>query len=471
MMKWLTFRGVATGRKRLLAVGLLTVILSAGVGYGRRSPAVDSPKAKPGSARIAVKTVRPQRETLHRVIEQPGQIEGFERTSLYAKIPGFVRKYHFDIGDHVRQGQILAELWVPEVVEDLHQKEATVGEDEAVIVQAKELLRVADAKISQAGANVRWSEATRIKAEATRTWWKSEQKRVTRLLGRGASPPEEMEQADERYETAEAAVTETIAAVASSRAALSESKAERDMAAADVRVAEARLKVAQADRARAAAILGYSRIEAPYDGVVSRRFIDTGAYVQAPAGSKDNATPLFEVVRTDLVRIFVDVPEADAPSVRNGGPGRVQVQALGDREFLGRVARTSWLLDSRTRTLRTEIDLPNPEGRLRPGMYATARLPVERPHALTLPASAVFHQDDGDWVVRVDGSRAIWTPVRLALRAGQRVEVVRQQTRLSRAQDEAGTWEDFDGSSTIVIDSPSALVDGQEVQTQAGATP
>jgi multidrug efflux pump subunit AcrA (membrane-fusion protein) len=161
-----------------------------------------------------VDAVRPRRATLHRNIEQPGQIEAFERTALYSKIPGFVERYHFDIGDRVRKGQLLAELSVPEVVEDLHQKEATVIEDEALIVQAQEMLRVAEAKVTQSNATLRWSEATRLKAEATKTWWKLEHKRVSRLLGRGASPQEEMEQADEKFKTADATVSESVAGVA-----------------------------------------------------------------------------------------------------------------------------------------------------------------------------------------------------------------------------------------------------------------
>src|SRR5262249_34821396 len=168
----------------------------------------------------------------------------------------------------------------------------------------------------------------------------------------------------------------------------------------------------------------------------------TGVYVQPPAGDANAATPLFEVVRTDLMRIFVDVPEADAALVRDGGPARVQVQALGDREFPGRVARSSWALDHRTRTLRPEIHLPNPAGILRPGMYATARIPVSRPETLTLPTASVFLQDDQAWVVRIVGARAIRTPVRLGVRDRQRVEVLRKQTHPA---DPGGfaEWADF----------------------------
>jgi multidrug efflux pump subunit AcrA (membrane-fusion protein) len=152
----------------------------------------------------------------------------------------------------------------------------------------------------------------------------------------------------------------------------------------------------------------------------------------------------------------------DAPLVKDGGPARVLVQALGDRDFPGRVTRSSWLLDDRTRTLRTEIDLPNPDGIFRPGMYATARIPVSRPESLTLPTSSVFLQDDQAWVVRLVANKAVRTPVRLGLRDRQRVEVLRKQTH-AVDQGAPAEWEDFTDTDLVVRDNPSTLVDGQEI--------
>ena len=195
---------------------------------------------------------------------------------------------------------------------------------------------------------------------------------------------------------------------------------------------------------------------------MTRRGVDTGTYVQPPGGNPSVAAPLFEVVRTDRVRIFVDVPEADSALVLDGGPARVQVQALGERDVPGRVTLSSWLLDDRTRTLRTEIDLPNPDGILRPGMYATARIPVSRPESLTLPTSSVFLQDDQAWVVRLVASKAVRTPVRLGLRDRQRVEVLRKQTH-PVDQGAPAEWEDFTDTDLVVRDNPSTLVDGQEI--------
>ena len=154
---------------------------------------------------------------------------------------------------------------------------------------------------------------------------------------------------------------------------------------------------------------------------------------------------------------------AMAPFVRDGGTVQVRVQALWDREFSGRVARSSWLLDNQTRTLRTEIDLSNSEGHLRPGMYATARLILEHPRALTVPSSAVLHQDDQDWVMQVVRGKAVHTPVKLGLRARDNVEVLREQV-FPVSVGEPTAWEDSTGRELIVRENASTLSDGLQVQ-------
>src|SRR5262249_54274624 len=131
------------------------------------------------------------------------------------------------------------------------------------------------------------------------------------------------------------------------------------------------------DRQHVAALLEHARLRAPFDGVVTRRQTYVGHFVQPARGGDPQGPPLFVVVRTDPVRIFLDVPEALADAVRAGTPARVRVPALAGAEFDGRVARSSWQLDARTRTLRTEVNLPTPDGRLRPGMSAVTVLSVE----------------------------------------------------------------------------------------------
>ena len=134
----------------------------------------------------------------------------------------------------------------------------------------------------------------------------------------------------------------------------------------------------------------YAQIRAPYAGIVTERNVNRGDFVQ-PASAM-TGKPLLTVAHADTVRIFVDVPEMDSPWVEAGRKGYVNVQALPERPMEGKVTRTSWVLNA-NRTLHTELDIPNPGGDLRPGMYATAHIVLqESPDALVVPLSAVVRE-------------------------------------------------------------------------------
>jgi multidrug efflux pump subunit AcrA (membrane-fusion protein) len=411
--------------------------------------------ASAGDEPPALQTVRPVRQALRRTFEQPGQIEGFEQTPLAAKISGFVKKLHADIGDAVRKDQLLAELYVPEAEEELKQKDALVLQADAEVAVARRLLEGAEAALLRADANLQLAEAGRIRAEASFSRWRAESERARVLHRQGAIDQQSLDQVTDQYKSAEAALGESRAAIAAAKAARSESAAQRDKAAADVKVAEAKLGVARADRQRTAAVLSYARITAPFDGVISKRLVDTGAFLQ-PGGV------LFVVVRTDPVRLFVDVPESEAVHVQVGQPARVRVQALDEQEVTGQVARFSWSLDGQTRTLRVQINLANGDGRLRPGMYANARLSVEHAGVLAVPAAAVWMQDDQPVVLRIEDGVARRTPVKVGLRQGGMVQVLKKQVR--PPQPGEPFWDDFRGDEDIVISNPAAVPDGQQIR-------
>ena len=166
--------------------------------------------------------------------------------------------------------------------------------------------------------------------------------------------------------------------------AIAKARADQDSAAA-------RCEVTKADRERIETMLQYTAIRAPFNGLIAQRNVDTGHLV--PVGHAAEK-PLFVVVRADLLRIFVDVPEGDAATVDAGSEAQVRVPALSGIAFPAKVARTAWVLNTGTRTLRAEIDIPNADGRLRPGMYAYADLKVaERRDVLSLPKTALLTQD------------------------------------------------------------------------------
>jgi RND family efflux transporter MFP subunit len=234
-----------------------------------------------------------------------------------------------------------------------------------------------------------------------------------------------------------------------------------DKAEADVEAARNRLALAEADRRRVRALLDYARITAPFAGVVSDRNVDTGHLLQ-PASGSATAAPLFVVERTDRVRVFLEVPEADAVLVREGLPARIRVQALNDAEFEGKVAGCSWSLEPGQSTLRTEIDFDNRQGRLRPGMYAHALVEVEQPDALTLPGAAVLTRDGQTFCFCAEGGKAVYTPVKVGARPGAVVEVLKKQQRPARLGERA-RWVNFTGKEAVILTNPGELADGQAI--------
>jgi len=416
----------------LSAAGLLCA------GCGRTSTAgpVPAPAAPPvaAPAHATVTAVKPERKTVRRAIAQPGQIEANQQTAVYAKVAGFVDAVLRDRGDEVEMGQTLAVVAVPEMDEELAQKEALVAQARAELERAQKTVAAADARLAL--------------ADALLERWKAESERLQKLIkGKGV----EQQTLDETRYQLEAA-----------RAGRDEGLANRDRGQADVRVAQARLQVAQAERRRLEALVDYAIIKAPFAGVVNRRNISKGDFVQPIAGSRGE--PLFVILDMDPVRIFVDVAESDAVWVAKGTPARVRVPAWPGREFEAKVERSAWGLDPRSRTLRVEIDVPNPRGELRSGMYAYATILVEHPRTWTVPASSIVTQGDQAFLYRVENGKAVRTAVEVGLREGPVVEVLRKQVKLPQET----VWEEFTGREEIVTTQAATLTDGQTVSVNPG---
>jgi RND family efflux transporter MFP subunit len=237
-------------------------------------------------------------------------------------------------------------------------------------------------------------------------------------------------------------------------------------ARADVVVAQERLEVARKNHELAKTLLDYSKVLAPFDGVVTQRNVDTGHFVQPATGVKADA--LFVVARTDRMRVRVEVPEADADWVSQDTSVTIRVPALKTYQYRGKVTRTSWSLDRTARTLLAETEVPDADGRLRPGMYAYAALTAERPNVLALPAAAVLTEGDVTGGYRtfcfvVKDGKAWRTPVEVGARDSQWVEVLKKQAR----PGESARWEDFTGREEVALGNLSGLTDGQPVSISA----
>jgi RND family efflux transporter MFP subunit len=407
----------------VVAVGLLTL------NTGCYQTSKGSPDQKSGAGREqsqsevskSVTVVKPKRMTLQWTTQGPGYIQAYEQTPLFAKVAGYVQEWKVDIGEQVTAGKILAELWIPEMEVELKQKEALVTQAEKELKLAQETVAVSE-------------------AEVRRT--KSQHERLAQLFkNKGIENEEQVEEAKFAFEA---------------------SVSRRDMAQADVGVKRARVEVAKRNWEYANTLWGYRNVSAPFNGIVTRRNINTRDFVQPPTAGKGE--PLYVVERRDKMRVFVPVPEADAPWVVKGVPARIRVQALVGREFDGEVERTSYSLDRAAHTLLAEIDLPNPNDLLRPNMYAYAYLTLKQPNALTLPDSAVVTQGDitkgyETYCFLVEEGKLRRNLIQTGTRASGRVEVLRKQEKIS----ETVRWVDFTGEEIIVQDNAGSLSDGQAV--------
>jgi RND family efflux transporter MFP subunit len=338
-------------------------------------------KAREVDSRPGVEVVHPRRVTVAQRLQTNATLEAFEETDLFAKISGYLSDVRVDIGDHVTAGQVLSVISTPEMEKEL-------AEDKAQLESKQSSLESARRQLVHYEANVRLQNA---------------------LLKRR----EELGAAGHYF----------------SDRALDEVRANAEIAKADLSVAEANIAVAanQVDVAAATVekittLLAYAQIVAPFDGVVARRLVNRGDLVQAATATR--TTPLFTVQRIDTIRVFCDVPEDDVPHMHIAAPATVKPSGFGGETFVGKVARFSHRLDPDTRNMRTEIDLPNSDERLYPGMYAEVSLELDqRPDALTVPVAAVGSDGDGEFVYTVTDNRITRHAVKTGLTDNGRVEV------------------------------------------------
>jgi RND family efflux transporter MFP subunit len=229
------------------------------------------------------------------------------------------------------------------------------------------------------------------------------------------------------------------------------------------------VSVAQAEERRTAAMLAYTKVPAPFDGVVTVRNANTGDYVYAASGDKSTsgASPMFVIARDDLVRIFVDVPEAYARYVRVGTKANVRADALSGLEIKAAVTRTSWSLHEKTRTLRTEIDLPTKDDDgLRPGMYVNTTVIVQRSGVPMLPQDALVVSGNQTYCYLLRDGKAVKTAVVRGLRDGTWVEVTKMKID--------DPWVKVTGYENVIVGDLDELTNGQTVKVvekQGAASP
>jgi len=466
-----------------LALALLSTLLSGCGGSSAEAERTSPETTTSVNSTPEVHLVKAQRRKLICTVEQPGFVEAYEQTWIYAKVSGFIKQYYVDIGQQVKKGDPIAEIFVPELREDHEQKLAQVDLDREMVKQAEKLVDVAKSKLKTATAQKAEAKANVGRYQADIVRWVSEVRRVAQMVEQNVMDRDVLEETQKQLASSRASYDAALAAVAAREAA--EASAEADVAKAeiDVKTAAAQVKVAEADERRIAAMLAYTNVTAPYDGVITVRNANTWDYVQAATGDKSTSqpSPMFVIARDDQVRIFVDVPEDKARYVRAGTKANVRSTAMSGLEIKAVVKRTSWSLVEKTRTLLAEIDLPTKDSdvpaknvaspvknadppsidddRLRPGNYVNTQLIIERSGVPMLPNDALVVSGNQTYCYLLRGGKAVKTPVVRGLRDGAWVEVTKMEID--------GRWVDVIGGEEVITGALDELTDGQPVKVVA----
>lgn len=311
--------------------------------------------------------------------------EPYQEIDVMSKVAGYVKTIKVDIGDRVRQGQVLATLEVPEMADDLAKAGATVDRSTA--------------DVSRAGDELRRAESAHEISHLAFTRLSAVQDARPGLIAQ-----QEIDSAHSRDLVAEAQV-------AAAKSALSS--------------AEQQVKVSLADRARIKTLYAYTVVTAPFAGVITKRYADTGSMIQAGTASQTQARPLVRLSQNTLLRLVLPVPESAVPQVRVGETVEVHVPSL-HRSFPGRVARFADKLQLNTRTMPTEVDVPNPQLLLVPGMFAEVDLRLRQRHnALAVPLMAVTRTAAESWVFGVGPNGIVERrAVKTGLETATRIEIL-----------------------------------------------
>ncbi|HXL12363.1 MAG TPA: efflux RND transporter periplasmic adaptor subunit [Bradyrhizobium sp.] len=351
-------------RTRLKVLVVTVVVLGAGTIVTKRHLAASSPAADATEtdSRPRVELAHPRRLTVAQRLQTNATLEAFEETDLFGKVSGYVSDVRVDIGDHVKAGQVLAVIDIPEMHKEL-------AEAKAQLDSKQRSLEVTLREVDHRKADVTLQDATLKRQEV--------------LFGGRAVSDQTLDEVRAKNQIA---------------------KADLGVAEANQAFAAAQVDLAAATVEKIKTLLDYSKIVAPFDGVVARRLANRGDLVQAATSTR--TTPLFTVQRIDIIRVFCDVPEDDVPYLRIGDPAIIKPAGFKGQPYVGKVTRFSRRLDPQTRNMRTEIDLANPEERLYPGMYAQVSFEMNRrPDALTVPAASVGSDNAGSFVYTVNDNR------------------------------------------------------------------
>lgn len=361
-----------------LACGSITIVAGAAPGCSRSSADAESTEVP------AVAVERVTRADLEQLLPLAAEFRAFQEIEVHAKVAGFLKSIAVDVGDRVSAGQLLAVLEIPELEDEMRQDEAAVNRAEQEIQRAQaERERAESAHEVSHLASVRLSSILKTRPNLV--------------------AQQDIDEASGRDRVAEAQVATAHAGLASARE---------------------QLAMAKATQGKTKTLYAYSQITAPFAGVITHRYADVGAMIQAGTSSQTQAMPLVRLSQNSHLRLVIPVPESAVSKIRLGTPVALKVQSLG-RTLAGTVARFAERLDADTRTMRVEVDVPNPTLELVPGMYASASIVLHQvKNALVVPVQAIDRTGTSARVLLVNREGRIEArSVTVGLETSDRVEV------------------------------------------------
>jgi len=393
-----------------ISTAVFTVLLATLLASCSRS--ANSNVEASGQTAVTVGVTKVVKKTLSRQLTLSSELVPFQEIDVYAKESGYIKDLRVDYGTHVKAGQIMAVLEIPEL-------QAQIEEDQAEIKSVTDQVVRAE------------HELKRYEAQ-----YKALHLEYTRLNGVFETQPGIV--AQQEVDDAQGKDLAAAAQVDAGQAALA--------------AAQSQLAAAKAKLTRDQALFDYSRITAPFPGVVTERYANLGTLMQAGTGSSTQAMPLVRLSEDDLFRLVIPVPESYVRFIRAGDSVNVRVPSL-NRSFPGKVARFSVDVREDTRTMHTEVDVPNPQRVLIPGLYAEAELGLEqKENVSTVPVQALNHEVDKTtvFVVNHDGQLED-RPVQVGLETASDAEII------------SGLRE----GEQVVVSDHSALKNNQKVHPQA----
>ncbi|HEV8415793.1 MAG TPA: efflux RND transporter periplasmic adaptor subunit [Bryobacteraceae bacterium] len=390
----------------LLGVIPLVAGLLASCGNSEKVQANDP--GGPGTAAVSVGVTKVGRKTLQRTLALSSELVPYQVIDVYAKESGYVKELNVDYGSHVQKDQVMATLDIPELQSQLLQDDAAI--------------RTAQNQVTHAQ-----NELTRVKAQYTALHLQYDRLNKVSQSKPGLVAQQEVDDAQGKDLAADAQV---------------------EASQSNLEVTQSQLESARAKREHDQVLFDYSKITAPFAGVITQRYANQGTLMQAGTNSSTQAMPLVRLSQDDRFRLVIPVPESYVHSIHEGDPVSVLVPSL-NRTFPGKVARFSVDVQSDTRTMHTEVDVLNPNHTLLPGLYAQATITLEKKNnTLVVPIQAV-NQGDQNTVYVVNSSNKIEVrPVTLGIQTADDAEIL------------SGLKE----GESIVISDRSGLKAGQEVQ-------